>query len=63
MTKKITNPDITNEDPKYWEEVLRSHGLGIASGYSPRFISYAGDINALEQVSEIATHQDQENIA
>ena len=25
---KITNPDLTNEDPKYWEEVLESHGLG-----------------------------------
>lgn len=26
--KKITKPDITNEDPKYWEKVLDSHGLG-----------------------------------
>jgi hypothetical protein len=27
-TGKISKPDITNENPKYWEEVLESHGLG-----------------------------------
>lgn len=27
----ITNPDITNEDPEYWEKVLESHGLGDQS--------------------------------
>jgi hypothetical protein len=26
---KITNPDITNTDPKFWEEVLESYGLGV----------------------------------
>jgi len=26
--KPIVDPDVTNEDPAYWEEVLDSHGLG-----------------------------------
>lgn len=26
--KSINKPDITNEDPQYWEQVLDSHGLG-----------------------------------
>lgn len=26
--KKITKPDVKNEDPRYWEKVLDSHGLG-----------------------------------
>lgn len=26
--KPIVDPDIKNEDPQYWEEVLDSHGLG-----------------------------------
>jgi hypothetical protein len=26
--RKIRNPDTTNEDPQYWEQVLESHGLG-----------------------------------
>lgn len=25
---KIRKPDLTNSDPKYWERVLESHGLG-----------------------------------
>ena len=29
MKRKIRKPDLTNEDPQYWEEVLESHGLGI----------------------------------
>jgi hypothetical protein len=28
-TRKIRKPDLENEDPKYWEGVLESHGLGI----------------------------------
>ena len=27
--RPISKPDVTNEDPKYWENVLESHGLGI----------------------------------
>jgi len=27
--KPINKPDITNEDPKYWEQVLESHKLGV----------------------------------
>ena len=26
--KPIVDPDVKNEDPQYWEEVLDSHGLG-----------------------------------
>ena len=26
--KPIVDPDVNNEDPQYWEEVLDSHGLG-----------------------------------
>lgn len=25
---RIDKPDITNEDPRYWESVLESHRLG-----------------------------------
>jgi hypothetical protein len=27
--KKIRKPDVKNENPKYWEKVLESHGLGL----------------------------------
>jgi hypothetical protein len=27
--RPVNKPDVTNEDPKYWEGVLESHGLGI----------------------------------
>lgn len=27
--KPINKPDITNEEPEYWERVLESHRLGI----------------------------------
>lgn len=47
--KKITKPDITNENPLYWERVLDSHGLGktrlgleepeeTEEGVEPRFV-------------------------
>lgn len=26
--RKINKPDVENKDPKYWERVLESHGLG-----------------------------------
>ena len=26
--KPIVDPDVNNEDPIYWEDVLDSHGLG-----------------------------------
>jgi hypothetical protein len=26
--KRILKPNLKNEDPKYWEKVLESHGLG-----------------------------------
>lgn len=26
--KKITKPDPSNTDKRYWEKVLKSHGLG-----------------------------------
>lgn len=29
MKGKIRKPDVTNENPEYWERVLESHGLGI----------------------------------
>lgn len=31
MRVPITDPDITNDDPEYWEKVLESHGLGDQS--------------------------------
>ena len=27
--RRITKPDVNNEDPDYWERVLESHQLGI----------------------------------
>jgi hypothetical protein len=27
--RKIHKPNVENEDPKYWERVLESHGLGV----------------------------------
>jgi hypothetical protein len=30
------NPDVTNEDPEYWDEVLRSHDLAEEKGRPPQ---------------------------
>lgn len=43
----ITNPDITNTDPDYWEMVLESYGLGMGRGRSPAQV-YVGDAQKLE---------------
>jgi hypothetical protein len=44
----IANPDVTNEDPRYWDKVLLSHGLGINAGAVPsRKVSFIGGINNL----------------
>lgn len=32
VRKPITNPNVNNEDPKYWEEVLESHDLSLSRG-------------------------------
>jgi hypothetical protein len=46
--KPIENPDITNEDPKYWERVLLSHGLSPNAGAVPsRKVSFIGGLNNL----------------
>lgn len=29
MKKPIVKPDLNNDDSKYWEGVLESHGLGL----------------------------------
>lgn len=38
----ITNPDLTNEDPQYWEKVLLSHGLSMKRANKPRVEAYIG---------------------
>lgn len=44
----ITNPDVTNEDFKYWEKVLLSYGLSVNAGSVPsRKVSFIGGINNL----------------
>lgn len=35
--KPIENPDITNEDPDYWSDVLTSWDLSLEKGSPPRF--------------------------
>lgn len=51
--KPIVSPDLTNEDPEYWEEVLKSHGLGeqdhplLSTGAGDETIS-SSDIADLE---------------
>jgi hypothetical protein len=32
----INNPNRENLDPVYWDKVLKSHGLGMSKGDSPR---------------------------
>lgn len=37
--KPITEPDLKNEDPTYWEKVLSSHNLGMKRG-AGKWMSY-----------------------
>lgn len=34
--KPIKNPDVTNEDPEFWKEVLRSYNLSMDKGRPPQ---------------------------
>lgn len=44
----IEKPDTSNLDPKYWDKVLKSHGLGVNAGAVPsRKVSFIGGINNL----------------
>ena len=43
--KPIMNPDITNEDPEYWDEVLRSHDLAEERGRPPQVWVNRGEEN------------------
>lgn len=49
----ITDPDVTNTDPAYWEQVLESHGLGMLRGRSPKSI-YVGNTKELTPIEEKA---------
>ena len=48
--EKIENPDILNEDPTYWELVLKSHNLGMARGSNQHLANYAGGLNELNRL-------------
>lgn len=43
IVKRITKPDVTNTDPKYWDKVLKSHNLSMMRGSDQDFIYYGGD--------------------
>ncbi len=47
----ITNPDITNTDPAYWEMVLESYGLGMGRGRTPQQI-YVGASEDMDRFQE-----------
>jgi hypothetical protein len=47
----ITNPDLTNEDPVYWSQVLASYGLSMSAGSpSRKMVPNVGNINDLVKV-------------
>ena len=48
---KITSPDLSNEDPNYWNRVLASHGLGMSAGSPSRKVTpNVGNLNDLVKV-------------
>lgn len=50
--KPIENPDTQNTDPKYWEQILLSHGLGLRRGESTK-ASLRGGIKDLVEIEEL----------
>ncbi len=47
----ITEVDENNTDSAYWEEILRSHGLSMKRGVTPR-VKYMGGENNLVGLEE-----------
>ena len=54
MAKPIENPDVTNEDPIYWEQVLASHGLSMKRGYQPNKQASVGSTNTIDYLQMAA---------
>lgn len=53
MAKPIEDPDVSNTDPKYWENVLQSHGLGMNVGSPERRTTWGvGGIKSLVGIEE-----------
>jgi len=56
---KITNPDVTNENPRYWEQVLASHGLAMSAGSpSRKMVPNVGNINDLVKLENAVYEQE-----
>lgn len=63
MKAPITDPDLQNEDPSYWDKILKSHGLSMERASRPRIwvnkrthreerIVLVGNSNDLEDIAE-----------
>lgn len=47
----IDSPDLTNENPAYWEQVLASHGLSAKRGQHPNKVALVGNPKVVEFLS------------
>jgi len=51
VREPIEKPDPANDDPRYWEKVLASHGLDMNQGLDPKLI-YVGSLPDLQRIEE-----------
>lgn len=60
----IEHPDLTNEDPDYWNKVLNSHGLSMERAARPRIQlgsrddRQAGRVKWQDRVDYVGSSQD-----
>jgi hypothetical protein len=51
--RPITDPNTESTDLKYWDKVLKTHGLSMSAGAVPsRKVSFVGGLNNLVSVEE-----------
>lgn len=53
VREPILAPDTTNEDPKYWEKVLATHGLDMREGEPPQVYAGNGVGSSARQLSQV----------
>jgi hypothetical protein len=44
--------DLTNTDKRYWDEILKSYGLGMDRGRNPSCLAYIGDVQDVDKLAK-----------